>query len=197
MRMRICGGKAAVCLLGVALLGGGSAYAQRGGGRGAPGGEGGFPGGRDTVQPRGQQPGGPQMGPEAGSRQGGLGQPRMGGVTLGGPGGLQLGPAGRWWDDQHYVRALKIRPDQQRRMDAVFDNNRGMLQQSLVSLQQEQTRLAALERAPQTDEQAVFAQIDRVSAARTALEKADAHVRLQLRKEMDAGQISQLEKTPQ
>ena len=107
---------------------------------------------------------------------------------------MPRGPAGRWWDEKQYVRDLNLRPEQQQRMDTIFDNNRTQLQQSLSQLQQEQQRLAALEQAKTIDEAAVFAQIDRVSAARTALEKADAHVRLELRKEMDADQVDKLEK---
>jgi Spy/CpxP family protein refolding chaperone len=202
MRMRFGGAKLAGCLLGVTLLAAGPAWAQRGsmgpagGGKGPAGAGGqmggqmggGFPGrrtdggsviDRGNQQPRLPRPGAQQQGPQRA-----------------GMGGLQMGPAGRWWDDRHYVRSLNLRPEQQKRMDAVFDNNRAQLQQSLTQLKQEQMKLAAMEQSPATDEAAVFAQIDRVSAARTALEKADAHVRLELRKEMDADQVTQLEREP-
>src|ERR1700743_1913870 len=42
-------------------------------------------------------------------------------------GGLQLGPPGRWWDDKHFAKDLKLRPDQQRRMDSIFEQNRPAL----------------------------------------------------------------------
>jgi hypothetical protein len=51
-----------------------------------------------------------------------------------------------------------------------------------------------LSRSPNPDEAALFTQIDRVAQARAELEKAKTHMLLQIRKEMDADQISRLEK---
>src|ERR1700756_5354220 len=33
---------------------------------------------------------------------------------------LQVGPPGRWWDDKHFAKQLKLTEDQQRHMDAIF-----------------------------------------------------------------------------
>jgi hypothetical protein len=49
-------------------------------------------------------------------------------------GSLQVGPPGRWWDDKHFARDLKLRPEQQQRMDEIFEQNRGPLLKSYESL---------------------------------------------------------------
>ena len=79
--------------------------------------------------------------------------------------GLQLGPPGRWWDDKHFAKSLKLRSDQQIRMDILFEQNRPTL----------------------------YAQIDRIAQARAELEKANTHYLLQIRAEMDPDQIARLQ----
>jgi Spy/CpxP family protein refolding chaperone len=108
-------------------------------------------------------------------------------------GGLQLGPPGRWWDDKHYVKAVHLRPEQQKRMDGLFDENRAVLVNRYQALQQEESKLEALSHAQTLDESALFGQIDRVSVARADLEKANTHLMLQVRKEMDADQVARLD----
>lgn len=51
-----------------------------------------------------------------------------------------------------------------------------------------------LSQAQVPDEAALFLQIDRVAQARAALEKANTHMLLMIRKELDANQIARLEK---
>ena len=172
-------------------IAGSAARAQRGG---PPGGGGGMPGG-----------GGPPMG------GGGMpsGSPGFPGNGHGGPppgnapdstgtlstmrGGLQLGPPGRWWDDKHFAKDLKLRSDQQRRMDVIFEENRPHLLKCYESLEGEQTRMEGLTHAKTLDEAALFAEIDRVAQARADLEKANTHLLLKIRGEMDGDQISRLE----
>lgn len=108
--------------------------------------------------------------------------------------GLQLGPPGRWWDDKSFAKSLKLRPDQQTRMDAVFSQNRNALLSHYEELQQAEARIEELSKGPAIDEAALFAQIDRVAQSRVALEKATAHMLLQIRNELDADQISRLDK---
>jgi Spy/CpxP family protein refolding chaperone len=106
---------------------------------------------------------------------------------------LQLGPPGRWWDDRGFAKNLKLRPEQQTRMDAIFEQNRGSLIASFQNVQQAQAQMEELSRSPAPDESALFAQIDRVAQARAELQKATTHMMLQLRKEMDADQLKRLE----
>jgi Spy/CpxP family protein refolding chaperone len=107
---------------------------------------------------------------------------------------LQLGPPGRWWDDKSFVKSLKLRPDQQTRMDAIFEQNKNALLSRLQGLRQAESQMEEVARSPAPDEDALFTQIDRVSQARAELEKANTHMLLQIRKEMDAEQIARLEK---
>jgi len=109
--------------------------------------------------------------------------------------GLQLGPPGRWWDDRATARSLKLSPDQQTRMDTIFEQNRGALLTRFEAVQQAELQMEELSKSPTPDEAALFAQIDRVSQARAELEKANTHLLIQLRGEMDADQIKKLEKS--
>jgi hypothetical protein len=140
-------------------------------------------------------PGGPGGGFGGGFARGDIGgtRPSGGGNQPSMRSGLQLGPPGRWWDDKHFVKQLHLRPDQQRRMDAIFEQNRGTLLKRFESLQQEQQRMDALTHAPTLDENALFAQIDRVAQAKADLEKANTHYLFQLRGEMDSDQVARLE----
>lgn len=109
-------------------------------------------------------------------------------------GGLQLGPPGRWWDDKGFAKNLGLRPEQQSRMDAIFMQNRGTLIAGYENLKQAEAQMEALSKAAVLDEPALYAQIDKVAQARAALEKANTHLLLTIRNEMDAAQISRLEK---
>lgn len=173
--------------------------AQRPGGGGPPSGMGGMSGMPGGGMPNaGSLPGGsPRAGngplePRTDSPTNTTSQPSTSVGTM--RGGLQLGPPGRWWDDKHYVKALHLRPEQQKRMDGLFDENRGMLVSRFQTLQQEESKMEALSRASNLDEATLFSQIDRVAQARADLEKANTHLMLQVRKEMDADQVSRLDK---
>ena len=108
-------------------------------------------------------------------------------------GGLQVGPPGRWWDDKHFAKQLKLSEDQQRHMDAIFEQNRPTLLKRDEGLQQEEQRMEELTHAKTLDEGALFAQIDRIEQARADLGKATLHYQVQIRNELDQDQISKLE----
>lgn len=163
-----------------------SLQAQRGGGRpGGPGG--GFSGG-------GGNPSGVGLG---GTRSLGDRSP-AGGASFGNAAprrnGPQLAPPGRWWDDTKIAKSLNLRADQQRRMDDILAANKSTLLSLYSNLQREEDRLTSMSREDLQDEAKVFAGIDRVAQARADLEKANAHTLLQLRKELDAQQLADLDK---
>lgn len=108
-------------------------------------------------------------------------------------GGLQVGPPGRWWDDKHFAKQLKLTEDQQRHMDAIFEQNRPALLKRYETLEQEEQRMEGLTHAKTLDEGALFAQIDRIEQARADLGKATMHYQVQIRNELDSDQISKLE----
>jgi len=113
------------------------------------------------------------------------GQPRM---------GLQLGLEGRWWDDHGTAHKLRLSSDQQTRMDSIFEANKPALVNLFTNLQREEIGLASLSRADLQDETKVFAAIDRVSRARSDLEKEKAHYLLQIRQQLDPQQLDTLDR---
>jgi Spy/CpxP family protein refolding chaperone len=108
--------------------------------------------------------------------------------------GLQLGLGGRWWDESKTVKHLNLRPDQQQRMDVIFEANKPRLMTLYNNLQREETTLASLPSGDLQDETKVFAAIDRVSEARADLEKANVHLLLQIRQQLDPGQVDELDR---
>jgi Spy/CpxP family protein refolding chaperone len=107
--------------------------------------------------------------------------------------GLQLGLSGRWWDDHGTARKLNLNSDQQHRMDTVFEANRPALTNLYANLQHEEVNLAGLSHADLQDENKVFGAIDRVSHARSDLEKQYAHMLLQIRQQLDPQQLDALD----
>ena len=105
---------------------------------------------------------------------------------------LRLAPVGRWWDDARYTNSLGIGVQQQKRMDVVFGSNRDQLQKLYDNLRHEEGQLAKVTKAA-ASEADLDAQIDRVSAARTELQKANTHMLLQMRKELSADQVAKLD----
>ena len=108
-------------------------------------------------------------------------------------GNLEFGPPARWWDNKEYVRTIGLNSLQQRRMDDVFAANRDNLTRLYKNLQHEQSQLKKLTRSQTVDENLIYQQIDRVTAARGELEKGYAHMTLQIRKEMTPDQAAKLD----
>jgi Spy/CpxP family protein refolding chaperone len=108
-------------------------------------------------------------------------------------GGLQLGPPGRWWDDKSFAKSLGLSGDQRKKMDAIFGENKGTLLNLYNSLEAEEAGLGRLTTGAHLDEEQIFRQIDKVTAARAALEKANAHMLLEIRKQMTEAQADKLD----
>ncbi len=179
--------------MGLLLAGPTAVRAQRGGGMGPGGGMGGGGMGGGMGVPRGGMgmPGNNNVGvnmPRGGPPPGSSGSP---GSSM--RGGLQLGPPGRWWDDKKFAKSLGLNGDQQKRMDAVFGQNRDALVSRYQNAQIAESRLEALTRVAKPSESALFAEIDHVAQARADLEKAMTHYLLQLRDEMTPDQITKLD----
>jgi Spy/CpxP family protein refolding chaperone len=101
---------------------------------------------------------------------------------------------GRWWDDKSVVQTIGLRKEQQQRMDTIFNANKPAILSSYKSFLSEQAKLDALNKDPQVDKGRLFAAIDAVSQARASLQKATSQMLLQIRQEMDPGQVTKLEK---
>ncbi len=183
-------------VLGCALMAALPGHAQGGGGR--QGGGGGGQGSPRGAGAPGMQPGMGGFNNNGGGRGGippaaGGGPGRGMGVPGGGGGSAQMGPAGRWWDDKHYASALGLRPDQKRRMDAIFNGNRGELTDKVQTLRQEESKLEAATRDTRLSQESIFGQMDRVAQARDALEKVNARLMESLKKELDQDQAGRIQ----
>lgn len=167
-----------------------AACAQHRGGGGHPGGAGmgGF-GGRGG----GAAEAGPRMGRQ--SHEPGQFERRQSRTFANAPmrSGPQLGLPGRWWDDRHVVKNLSLRPEQQHRMDDIFEAGRGQLVAAYSNLKQQEKQLNSMSNQQLQDENAVFANIDRVAQARAELAKTRARIMLQIRNELDNDQLSRLD----
>jgi Spy/CpxP family protein refolding chaperone len=79
-------------------------------------------------------------------------------------------------------------------MDVIFNANKPAILEAYKTFLSEQSKLNAINKNPQADQASTFAAIDAVNNARASLQKATAQMLLQIRKEMDPGQIAKLEK---
>ncbi len=143
--------------------------------------------------------GGPPMGGGMGGggpvreMEGGrIGAPREGFVPQR-PSGPQLGLPGRWWDDKKNAKTIALRSEQQKKMDQIFNANKGTLVILLGNLQHEESKLESMSPAELQDEGRVFAQIDRVEMARAELEKENARILMLVRQQLDPTQLSRLD----
>ena len=124
--------------------------------------------GRPFQPGQGQQPGpGMQM-------QGQQPRPNQRGMFPG-------APPGKWWHNPPMVQRLALTPDQQKKMDDVFQQSRLRLIDLNASLQKEEAMLDPLINSDQLDDARVLPQIDKVAQARAELEKANARLQLGIR----------------
>ena len=106
---------------------------------------------------------------------------------------MHIGPPGKWWSDPRFVQMLALTPDQQKRMDDIFNQNRLKLIDLSAALQKEEAILEPLLAADRPDEPKILLQIDRVAQARAELEKANARMLLGLRGVLTLGQWKRLQ----
>ena len=138
-----------------------------------------------------QQPGrGPNRGWETGSGQTAPpnepGPPRMGRA-------FQAGPPGRWWTNPAMVQKLELTTDQQKQIEALFQQNRVKLIDLNASVQKEEAILDPMLDADRPDESKVLVQIDRIAQARAELEKANARMLLGFRGVLNPDQWKKLQ----
>lgn len=101
---------------------------------------------------------------------------------------FHLGPRGRWWNNPEFVQKLGLTSDQQKRMEAVFEQSRPSLMDLSAAVRKEEMAMEPLLAADQPDEGKILAQVDHVAQARAELEKANARMLLGLRRVLTAEQ---------
>ena len=99
---------------------------------------------------------------------------------------------GRFWDNPRIVTALKITPDQQKEMDGILLQHREKLIDLRANLQKSELQMEPLMNADEPNHAAIEAQIDKVVAARAALEKANSNFLLDIRMKLTPGQWEQI-----
>lgn len=102
-------------------------------------------------------------------------------------------PPGKWWTDPTLVQRLGLTPEQQNRMDSIFQQSRLKLIDLNASLQKEEAIIEPLLEAEHPDETKVVAQIDRIAQARAELEKANARMLLGFRAALTQEQWKKLQ----
>jgi Spy/CpxP family protein refolding chaperone len=107
--------------------------------------------------------------------------------------GLRVGPPGRWWSDPALVARLGLNADQQKKIDDIFQSSRLRLIDLSASLQKEEAILEPLLEADPPEESTILLQIDRISQARGALEKANARMLLGFRSVLSQEQWKKLQ----
>jgi Spy/CpxP family protein refolding chaperone len=103
-----------------------------------------------------------------------------------------LAPSGTWWRNQSYITSLSLTPEQQRRMDEVFQQSRIKLIDVTAALDKEEAILEPLIEADRLDESKVSLQLDKVADARAELEKATARMLLGIRQVLTTEQWTKL-----
>ncbi len=95
--------------------------------------------------------------------------------------------------DPALVQKLGLTADQQKRIDAEFQQSRLKLIDLSAALQKEEAIMDPLLEADRPDESQVLAQIDRVAQARAELEKANARMLLGFRSVLTQDQWKKLQ----
>lgn len=100
---------------------------------------------------------------------------------------------GKWWKNSEVVKAVGLTDEQVQRMEKIFQDYRLKLIDQHAALQKEEIAMEPLIESDNPDETKVAAQIDRIAAARAALEKSNALMMLGIRKVMTAEQWKKLQ----
>ena len=134
-----------------------------------------------------------QSGPPPNGPADGMGPPPMEGRRPPMERAFHLGPRGRWWNNPDFVKKLSLTPDQQKKMEAVFEQSRPGLTDLSATVRKEEMAMEPLLSADQPDESKILAQIDRVAQARAELEKSYARMLLGLRRVLTPDQWKTLQ----
>ncbi|WP_419805511.1 periplasmic heavy metal sensor [Terriglobus sp.] len=102
-------------------------------------------------------------------------------------------PPGLWWKDPDLSQRLELTPDQQKRIDDTFLQNRVTLIHMHASLDEEELLLEPLLNANPLDQARVLAEIGKIADMRAELEKANAKMLLQIRGVLTQAQWTRLQ----
>jgi periplasmic protein CpxP/Spy len=125
--------------------------------------------------------------------QGGPGGPGFGPHNMK-PGGEMHGilPPGRWWKDAEIVKNIGLNDGQVQKIEQIFQDSRMKLVDVHANLQKEELKLEPMLEADTPDESSVLSAIDRITAARASLEKANAQMAFAIRRVLTPDQWKKL-----
>ena len=107
--------------------------------------------------------------------------------------GMRIGPPGAWWKNPDVIQKLAITPDQQKRMDDIFQQSRLQLIDLKANVEKQEVLLEPMLAANPPDTNKILAQIDKTAQARAELEKANARMLLGIRGVLSADQWTKLQ----
>ena len=107
--------------------------------------------------------------------------------------GLHILPPGLWWKDPDLVQRLDLTPDQQKRLDDTFSQNKVTLTGIHARLDQEQMQLQPMLDTNPVDQAKTLAEIGKIADLRAELEKAVARMLLQMRAVLTQAQWTRLQ----
>lgn len=129
-------------------------------------------------------------------------------VNAQGPGGPGMGPGfgehrppmekafgfafGQFWNNPNVIQKLNLSDDQRKAMDGILQDHKMKLIDLRANLERAEVELGPLMKADTPDRGALESQIDKVVAARAALEKANALFLLDIRMKLTPEQWKQL-----
>lgn len=99
---------------------------------------------------------------------------------------------GKFWDNPRIASTLKITQDQQKQMDDILFQHREKLIDLRANLQKAELDMEPLMDADEPNQSAIETQIDKVVAARAALEKANSNFLLDIRMKLTPDQWKQI-----
>jgi Spy/CpxP family protein refolding chaperone len=103
--------------------------------------------------------------------------------------------SGAWWMNTALVQRLGITDDQKAKIERTFENHRLSIMSTTAQLEKEEAGLARLLDTEPVDRNAVLTQIDRVTQARSEMERAAAVMTLEMREYLSRAQWEQLPRT--
>ncbi len=102
-------------------------------------------------------------------------------------------PAGKWWKNPQVVQDLKLSEDQQKRIEAVWAQNRRELIEQKAELDRRRLELSELLTHDTVDEGAALKLFDQVQAARLAIERSMFTMRVRIKNLLRPDQQQRLE----
>jgi protein CpxP len=103
------------------------------------------------------------------------------------------GDHGRWWNNQKAIEKFKLTDTQRKSMDDIYQQHRLSLVDLHGTLEKAELAMEPMMGEDQPDEGKILSQIDRIAAARAELEKANARMLFEIRRQLTPEQWKQIQ----